>query len=71
MSQFLEIDNRRAAHGVQQAVLCKKARVHPTTYSALKNGRRPSGGHVRTLARLTAALDDLIAARGGDDDGNA
>ncbi|WP_206075920.1 helix-turn-helix transcriptional regulator [Mesorhizobium sp. Z1-4] len=58
MSLISEIDSRRAKHGIRQAVLCKQARVHPTTYSALKSRRR--GAHSRTLEKLAAALDALI-----------
>lgn len=61
MSLFSEIERRRAAHGIRQSALCKRARVHPTTYSALKSARR--GGNVRTLARLDTALDALIAEK--------
>jgi len=55
---FPEIEQRRELAGIDQAELCKRAGVHPTTYSARKSGRRTM--HENTLRRLDDALNSLI-----------
>lgn len=57
---FKEIEKRRIEAGLTQIQLCNAAKVHPTTYSAIKAGR--SSGHGKTLQRLTDALDTLARA---------
>lgn len=56
-----EIDRLRSALGVSQKALCDRANVHPTTYSAIKNGR--STGTGATLVRLTTVLQALRRER--------
>ncbi|MGV0912409.1 helix-turn-helix domain-containing protein [Martelella sp. FOR1707] len=58
---FSEIETKRAGAGISQADLCKRAGVHPTTYTARKAGRRTVSE--RTLRKLSGALDELIAER--------
>lgn len=58
---FSEIETRREKAGIGQVELCKRAKVHPTTYTARKNGR--TGMRETTLRRLDAALDALIAEK--------
>lgn len=52
-----KIEERRQALGITQRALCKAARLHPTTYSQLKNNRRDSLSG--TIGKLNAALDAL------------
>lgn len=66
---FEEIERRREAAGIDQVILCERAQVHATRYSARKNNR--SGMREATLARLKAALDELIAERGESLKGDA
>ena len=54
------IDKRRADAGFQQSELCRRAKVHETTYCRIKN---KGGGNVATLERLKAALDEMISER--------
>lgn len=58
---FSEIEARREKAGVQQKELCARAGVHPTRYTARKNGR--SGLSERSLKRLSEALDVIIGER--------
>lgn len=58
---FSEIETRREKAGIGQVELCKRAKVHPTTYTARKHGR--TGMRETTLRRLDAALDALIAEK--------
>lgn len=55
---FPEIEERREKAGIDQVELCRRAKVHPTTYTARKNGR--AGMRETTIARLETALDVLI-----------
>lgn len=55
------IEQLRTRAGFSQRDVCRAAEVHPTTYSALKAGRRE--GNARTYRKLQAALDELIAER--------
>ena len=55
------IEERRREAGISQKALCKAADVHATTYSKIKQGE--SGGQLRTLQKLAAALDRLIEER--------
>ena len=61
---FPEIEARREKAGIDQAELCKRAKVHPTTYTARKNGR--AGMREVTIARLAEALDALISEKMAD-----
>ncbi|TPN57149.1 helix-turn-helix transcriptional regulator [Mesorhizobium sp. B1-1-7] len=58
---FAAIDAKRAENHIDQKVLCQRAGVNQSTYSQLKGGKR--GGYVRTLEKLEAALDDMVADR--------
>lgn len=58
---FPEIEARREKAGIDQIELCKRAGVHPTSYSARKSGR--SGMNERTLKKLVVALDALVAEK--------
>lgn len=73
MLQFSEIDRRRAAAGIEQKTLARRAGLHPQSYSKLRRST-PRGPTEATLKRLTEALDALIAEKsvhglssGGDD----
>lgn len=55
---FPEIEERREKAGIDQAELCKRAGVHPTTYTARKNGR--AGMREATISKLDEALEALI-----------
>lgn len=55
---FSDIETRRAAAGIEQKVLCARAKVHETTYTARKAERRTVSE--RTLRKLASALDELI-----------
>lgn len=55
------IEQKREDAKITQRDLCTAASIHPTTYSAIKNGR--SGGHARTIQKLADALDALIEDR--------
>lgn len=59
---FSEIETRRELAGIDQSELCKRAGVHPTTYTARKNGR--TGMREATIARLAEALDALLEEKG-------
>lgn len=63
---FEEIETRRAKAGIDQAELCRRAGIHPTSYTARKSGRRAM--RETTLASLKQALDMLIRERGQDMD---
>lgn len=54
------IEQRRADAGFQQSELCRRAKVHATTYCRLKSR---GGGNVATLQRLKTALDEMISER--------
>lgn len=58
---FSDIEARREMAGIDQVELCKRAGVHPTTYTARKSGR--SSMRETTLKRLEGALSDLIAEK--------
>lgn len=58
---FSDIEQRRELAGIDQAELCKRAGVHPTTYTARKSGRRDM--RENTIRRLESALSDLIAEK--------
>lgn len=60
---FAEIEQRRARARIDQQSLCRRAQVHPTTYSRLKNRPGAAGAYVSTLDKLARALDALIAER--------
>lgn len=64
---FSDIDMRRDLAGIQQKALCKRAGIHPTRYSARKNGR--SGMSETTLKKLQDALAEMIAERRSAMDG--
>ncbi len=63
MMQFSDIEQRRSAVGIEQKVLCKKAGVHQMTYSRLKTRPGEFGTTEKTLTKLEAALDTLVAER--------
>lgn len=56
-----EIDQARSALKVSQKALCARANVHPTTYTAIKNGR--STGTGATLSRLVESIEALRVER--------
>lgn len=58
---FSEIDERRLLWGIGQNELCQRAGVHPTSYTARKNGRAEM--RESTLAKLRGALDNMIDER--------
>lgn len=58
---FSEIDDRRQLWGIGQAELCQRAGVHPTSYTARKNGRAEM--RESTLAKLRAALDEMVTEK--------
>lgn len=63
---IVAIEGRAAALGLSVAELCRRANVHPTTFSRWKlspNNPAPIGPNFRTLERLQSALTDLEAAR--------
>ena len=55
---FSRIEERRSKAGISQKELCARAGLHPTRYTARKNGR--SGLGERSLIRLGEALEALI-----------
>jgi len=71
---FSDIETRRSAAGIDQKLLCDRANVHVTTYTARKSGRRTVSE--RTLKKLDHALNELIGEKqktltGLVDDGGA
>lgn len=60
---FDELDQARIEAGITQQELCRKARIHPVTYS--RRVKNPDQGLQRTLARLWRALESLKAEREG------
>lgn len=58
---FSQIEAKRAAAGIEQKELCRRANVHETTYTARKNDRRSVSE--RTLKKLETALDELITEK--------
>lgn len=59
---FSQIEERRSRAGIEQRLLCQRAGVHETTYTARKNGRRTLSE--KTINKLADALDALLAERG-------
>jgi transcriptional regulator with XRE-family HTH domain len=55
---FDSIEARRAALAVTQSRLCRRADVHPVTYSRIKRGQTRSAD-TATLQALADALDAL------------
>jgi len=60
--QFKEIEAARRGIGVSQKVLAHRAGMREQDYSRLKKPSK-QGPTVRTLMRLSKALDELIAEK--------
>ena len=60
MQSFEEIDRRRAAAGLTRKAVYERAGLHKETWRRLVKGRLST---VRTLHKLNAAVDGLIAER--------
>jgi transcriptional regulator with XRE-family HTH domain len=52
------IEARRERAGISQLELCRRAGIHPTSYSSRKNGR--SQMREESLAKLERAMSALI-----------
>lgn len=61
MTSFEDIDARRAAHGISRRAVYKRASVDGETWRRIAKGMHAP--NVRTLAKLKAALDQLIQER--------
>lgn len=61
-----DIEERARASGVSMATVCKRAGVHPTTFSRWKKSQRnpqPIGANLASIEKLYAVLKDLAAQR--------
>lgn len=61
-----DIEDRARASGVSIATVCKRAGVHPTTFSRWKKSQRnpePISANLGSIEKLYAVLKDLAAQR--------
>lgn len=61
MRTFEEIEALRARHGLTRTLVCRQAGVNRETWR--RTARRITRPNTATLARLSAALEALIAGR--------
>lgn len=69
MQQFSDIEASREARGIEQKALAERAGLKPQSYSKLKKPS-PRGPSEKTLQKLTAALNSIIAEQEEAANGN-
>lgn len=68
MTDFMEIDARRASAKLTRQALCARAGIDPDTYR--RTARGVTEPNVKTLRKLKAALDACIAEQEARANGN-
>lgn len=61
-----DIENRARAAGASMATICKRAGVHPTTFSRWKRSPRnpePIGANLASIEKIYAVLKELAASQ--------